>query len=51
MYNCILTRIIGHSSTIQGVPVLKVHIYIFELKKNGVKNYINKNFVMCIITE
>ena len=27
---------------IQGVPVLKVHIYIFELKKNGVKNFIRK---------
>ena len=28
---------------IQGVPVLKVHIYIFQFKnKNGVKNYIRK---------
>ena len=31
--------------TIPGVPVLKVHIYIFEFqKKNGVKNYITEIF-------
>ena len=28
---------------LQGVPVLKVHIYIFEFQKKGVKNYIKKN--------
>ena len=27
---------------IQGVPVLKVHIYIFEFQKNGVKILIQK---------
>ena len=32
-----------YATFIQGVPVLKVHIFIFELKKkNGVKNYIRK---------
>ena len=32
-------------NTIPGVPVLKVHIYIFEFqKKNGGKNYITEIF-------
>ena len=33
------------SRNIPGVPVLKVHIYIFEFqKKNGGKNYITEIF-------